>query len=294
MNKVYCVNCGAGIDEKSEICPKCGKKANPSQQGFFRQFLINHTKDELKNKASDKIYDVLKNWLLSHLYGSILAISVIAVIIGSIASTAGNAGVTSVSERPEAVQSAMSGSTVTEVPVVTDSPVMEDTEIQEETNRLSSEDEAALKLQAERYETGVMSGDFDDNTGNMIYSQKDNSDYYFSQDGVHDSISAVANVVNALNNFNYDGDYSTSYGLRLKAIEPGIESDTGRQLSAQGYTVAEVEMELTARYTTEDVDIEDDELDTSNWTNITDPVLLRYVWVKDNGTWKIAEDRIIS
>ena len=75
----FCINCGAEITGQtaSRVCPACGKDPDPEEH-LFREFLLEHTKSKLKSDIDSKLFDIIKNWLLSHLYGIVLSIAVIA------------------------------------------------------------------------------------------------------------------------------------------------------------------------------------------------------------------------
>ena len=106
MGRMFCVHCGAEIIENTVNCPDCGREHDPKER-LFREFLIRHTKDELKGKASDRLFSILKNWLLSHLYGTVLTVSVVAVLTN--AAAAGLPDYEIVSGRPEILSSAPVG-----------------------------------------------------------------------------------------------------------------------------------------------------------------------------------------
>ncbi|MBR2802491.1 MAG: hypothetical protein IKE21_07940 [Erysipelotrichaceae bacterium] len=70
--KHYCIFCGSPLTEGSDVCPSCRKQI-PAKEDLFKEFLYRNTKDELKGKADDALFAVVKNWLLSHLYGLIVS-----------------------------------------------------------------------------------------------------------------------------------------------------------------------------------------------------------------------------
>ena len=74
--KAYCVFCGTINDNTLEKCIKCKKELHPKNH-LFRDFLYSHIKDELKDKLEDNIFSYLKNYIISHLYGIVMTVSVI-------------------------------------------------------------------------------------------------------------------------------------------------------------------------------------------------------------------------
>lgn len=91
--KIFCIHCGTCNDIKNDICPKCGKKLN-EEENLFKDFLTDHIKDDIKGKLQDSVYDTVKGWLLSHLYGCLVTVSLIAVI---------GTGISAVASRPKKI-----------------------------------------------------------------------------------------------------------------------------------------------------------------------------------------------
>ncbi len=84
-DSIYCVYCGTENDVKIEKCKKCNKTLHPKNQ-LFKEFLYNHIRSDLKGKLTDSIFSYLKNFIISHLYGTLMTIAVVftaAAIIGS-------------------------------------------------------------------------------------------------------------------------------------------------------------------------------------------------------------------
>lgn len=77
-NQNYCVRCGGELPSDATKCPHCGKTL-PAKDRLFRRFLIDHTKDQLKGKLEDSLFEAIKNYLLSHLFGMLVGLLVIAV-----------------------------------------------------------------------------------------------------------------------------------------------------------------------------------------------------------------------
>lgn len=77
-NKIYCVWCGAEVSKADKECASCSKKLPPKDK-LFLGFLIDHTKESIKGNIEDKVFETLKNFLLSHLFGAVVALSIIVV-----------------------------------------------------------------------------------------------------------------------------------------------------------------------------------------------------------------------
>lgn len=78
-NKRYCIFCGAENDADADVCCACGKTMHPKDH-LLKDYLYRKTKDSLKGKAEDSFLSVLKNWILSHLYGLVVTVSLITVL----------------------------------------------------------------------------------------------------------------------------------------------------------------------------------------------------------------------
>ncbi len=86
-NQKYCIWCGKASEGAEDKCTGCGKIIDP-KENLFLDFLKDHTKDKLKGNIEDKIYETIKNFLLSHLYSVIVGVSVL--VVGSVAVFGGN------------------------------------------------------------------------------------------------------------------------------------------------------------------------------------------------------------
>lgn len=75
---VYCVHCGTKTTADATACPQCKKKL-PAKSRLLLQFLIDHTKDKIKGDIEDSVFETIKNFLLSHLYGLVVGLSLIVV-----------------------------------------------------------------------------------------------------------------------------------------------------------------------------------------------------------------------
>ncbi len=85
--KRYCIFCGTPLAENSDICPSCKKKL-PVKEELFKEYLYRNTKDKLKGKADDALFAVVKNWLLSHLYGVVVSLMIIGLAVNAAAAPA--------------------------------------------------------------------------------------------------------------------------------------------------------------------------------------------------------------
>ena len=79
---IYCVFCGDKNDSKDKKCKNCHKKLNPKNH-LYKDYVIDHLKDDLKENAEDSILGFIEAWIISHLYGiaTVLAIAITAALI---------------------------------------------------------------------------------------------------------------------------------------------------------------------------------------------------------------------
>ena len=78
-NKKYCIYCGSENDSTSKTCCHCDKELNPTEN-LLKEYLLNRTKDKLKGNIEDNLYNTIKNFLLSHLYGSLITVSIVSYV----------------------------------------------------------------------------------------------------------------------------------------------------------------------------------------------------------------------
>ena len=73
---IYCVFYGAENNNKNEKCIKCKKDLHPKNH-LFKDYLYDHIKDNLKDKVTDNVFSYIKNYIISHLYGTVMFVSVV-------------------------------------------------------------------------------------------------------------------------------------------------------------------------------------------------------------------------
>ncbi len=75
----YCIYCGAPLSGDSAKCPKCGKMQE-DKENLFKEYLWRNTKEKIRGDIDDTLFEIVKNWLISHLYGVILLLTVIGTV----------------------------------------------------------------------------------------------------------------------------------------------------------------------------------------------------------------------
>jgi len=96
----YCVWCGSAYTGQAKYCPHCGKNPDPAEHQLS-DWLYSHTKDKLKGDIEGSLYEKLKNWLLSHLYGMVLSVTLVATTVTAVAGGTGH--IKQVSRPPQAL-----------------------------------------------------------------------------------------------------------------------------------------------------------------------------------------------
>ena len=75
----FCTYCGADMPLDSDKCPKCGE-VQQEKENLLKDYLWEHTKDKIKGDIDDSLFEIIKNWLFSHLYGVILLLTVVGTL----------------------------------------------------------------------------------------------------------------------------------------------------------------------------------------------------------------------
>lgn len=81
--KKYCIYCGTEHAIEETVCRKCAKKLDP-EENLLKDYLIAKTKDKLKGTVEDNLFELIKNYLLSHLYGVVVSVSVVFLATTSV------------------------------------------------------------------------------------------------------------------------------------------------------------------------------------------------------------------
>ncbi len=80
----YCTNCGSVNKKSSVICLECGKKIAVRHRPFW-DYVKKHTKSSVEGKIKGDIFELIKDFLFQHLYGTIVTFSVVATATAAVA-----------------------------------------------------------------------------------------------------------------------------------------------------------------------------------------------------------------
>lgn len=82
--KQYCTSCGA-INKKSAVfCAECEEKIVVRHRPFI-DFLKKHIKDSAEGATTERVYTLIRKFILEHLYGTVLTVSVVATATVAVA-----------------------------------------------------------------------------------------------------------------------------------------------------------------------------------------------------------------
>lgn len=73
----YCTRCGASNKKSAVECSECEKKIISKYRPFY-DFLKKHSKEETTDATVDTAFALIRRFLLSHVYGFVLTVSIIA------------------------------------------------------------------------------------------------------------------------------------------------------------------------------------------------------------------------
>ncbi|MBR3151266.1 MAG: hypothetical protein IKF46_04705 [Erysipelotrichaceae bacterium] len=260
--KRFCIFCGSPLSDSDKCCPVCRKEI-PIKENLFKEYLYRNTKESLKGKVDDTLFNIVKNWILSHLYGLVVSI----VLIGL-------AGINLVSPQLPSYITKMNSSSH---PAEVSSAQTEQTE--EEGSH--SGDASAVDEAVHRYTDSVFYFTVTDNGRKDVQISK-------YKDGPPPPPEAYY-IPKAYDNYPVSSYYfvDTSYhhietfgAGRMQMNEPTTE--IGKMLKADGFPTAE--LEVTNRYK--------DESGEDAPVVRTDRFL--FVLVKMDGEWYIAETKLIE
>lgn len=260
MEKRYCIYCGRQNTPETKTCVRCGKDMNP-KENLLADFLIKRTKDELKGSAEDSIYEIIKNFLLSHLYGVALTISFVsAVAVTASASTSDG--------HIQKVDSSYIDA------IVNGGYHQSQSQSQQVNQGYPTEDNSAIHTVMGSYEIEVFNETLIDSQGNPVTPDPDKYRLPASlgYGGQHQLNSTIPTYI----------PEADERGTKHRTeFDPALfQTDIAKRLAADGYEVGETRASAEFR------------------RNSDNAVVCSYeylvVAVKYNGTWLIAEDILLE
>ncbi len=276
----YCTYCGT-INKKSAVeCTECGKKIRGEYKPFY-DFLKKHTKEELSGSVTDTLFSCLKQFLLSHVYGVALSVTVIAAAASTV--YAAQPHVKKVTEMKR-IQTAL--------------PVQEEVQPQTPITADDLYDFYHLAGNYDAFTDGLRASEpywAQDvryyNSADEMYAE--NNIDGFSYGGVHEMIANpitmhMLDVDPAYEDSPYSHVYTDRYLDNASAVEgEACTTAIAKALLADGYRVAEcnyVLCEAEGEY----------DFETHTGSNVVKKLVYKFVYVEHEGEWYIVEDRLIE
>lgn len=287
----YCTHCGAANVMSAVECSECEKKIKTKYRPFY-DFLKKHTKDELTEKTTDTVLSYLYRFLLSHIYGVALSVTVVAATVSTTYAVAPH--IEKVTETKVAtVQTHAEPQTEEEAPIVEEKkeyPPLSSDDLDVFDDLTSTADAFAdMKRQSESYwyaPTQISSV-------SQLYAENNIADYGFSGEHQLNSNPIDIHMLDVYDEYidNYSSFWSDRY-IDFSSAVTGEDctTDMAKQLMDAGYTVAECNYVLAEGYE----DGSEYNFDTHTGGTVGSKLVYRFVFVKDDDEWYIAEDRLIE
>ena len=270
---MYCTTCGAANKKSAVYCEECKKKIF-SKHSPFADFLKKRIKDKFTSEVTESVFSLIRKFILSHLYGVVLTVSVIAT---------GTAVMTD---------------TVSFIKPDTTTPVIssEATDTQEEnytdfeTDAIYASNDILITycdhVYAKKYSYDGVTLDPATEPLSSIYAEYNVPGYNFP--GVHEMMTKSI-PLGIYDDPDPDGGPVTeNMGVRENSyvFNEDVETDIGKDLYEKGFDVMELIYDYA--YFGRDVGVEAppdtaDELET-----------YRLVFVRQDDNWYLAEDRLIK
>ncbi len=271
----YCTTCGAANKRSAVICSECKKKIM-LKHSPFTDFIKKRIKDKFATDITESIFSLIKKFLLSHLYGVVLTVSVIAT------------GTAVMTDTVSIINPGFSTSVTPSE--VTDTQNEEDyTDF--ETNAIYASNDILITycdhIYAKKYSYDGVTLDPATEPLSSIYAEYNVPGYNFP--GVHEMMTKSI-PLGIYDDPDPDGGPTTeNMGVRTNSFvfNEDVETDLGKDLYEKGFDVMELIYDYA--YFGRDVGIDAppdtaDELET-----------YRLVFVRSNDdNWYLAEDRLIK
>lgn len=280
----YCNHCG-GANKKSAVqCAECEKKIHTEYRPFY-DFLKKHTKEELTDAVTDTIFSYIKNFLLSHIYGTVLSVTIVATTMSAVYGAAPH--IEKITETKTSVTQTTLGQQEEEE-VQTAQPLTEDDLY--DLSHLATNYDAFVDLRRSSEGYWDQSVSYYGSASEMY---AENNIDGFNYGGVHEMISNpipmhMLDVDPNFVDYEYSHIYSDRYSDESSAVTgEACTSAVAKALLNDGYRVAEcnyVLSESEGEYS----------YDTHTGAHIVKKLVYKIVYVEHDGEWYIVEDRLIE
>lgn len=78
-DNIFCGECGRPNKKSAHICKHCSKEIKRRHYPY-KDFLKNHLDSEIKDRVTDSVFNLMRRFVFTHFYGTVLTISVVAAV----------------------------------------------------------------------------------------------------------------------------------------------------------------------------------------------------------------------
>lgn len=292
MNEIkYCTHCGSANKVSAVNCCECERKIRNSYTPFY-DFLKKHTKDDVSGKITDTLFSCLKKFLMSHIYGMVLSVTIVAAAVSAVY------GAEPYIERISEVDNTAANNIVVDEidKVVEEEPTPQakplgDDDLYSFEHLSSNYDSFVDELRtSEPYWESIQA---DYGSASEMYAE--NNIEGFSYGGVHEMIGNPISMTDFYDDSRLDELASVYYAsdrfLESSTAVTGENCTTeiAKRLFADGYRVAECNYVLIEYAGESDYDFS-----SHSGNGFTEKVVYKIVYVEHEGKWYIADDRLLE
>ena len=275
----YCMHCGAANKKSAVECKECEKKIVSKHRPFY-DFLKKHTKEEATGTAVDTVFGIVRRFLLSHVYGIVLSVTIVAAGIATVYADA--------SYIKEVTKPAVQKVQDKTVELAKPDPGLHDMEFTGDDEYYllylmsNYDDHADDKRTSERYwdEEHVYVKD-----PKEIFAQYQVPGYDFG--GVHELIENPVNIDDDVPNGGGTLNGARYVDNTSILVNENCTTDIAKKIYDAGYRVCE------ANYVLRIVDRNNYNYDTEIGT-VYKELVYRVVFLGDGKKWYIADDKLIK
>ena len=288
----YCMHCGSVNKASATVCCECEKKIRNSYRPFY-DFLKKHTKDDISGKVTDTLFSCLKRFLMSHIYGMVLSVTIVAAAVSTVYSAQPYVERIDQADSPVVVDSVA----VNEVnEVAQEEPALE-------TKPLSNDDLYRFEHLTSNYDSFVdalrSSEPYWDTAqaeyGSASEMYAENNITGFSYGGIHEMMENPISMPDFYNDSRLDELSSVYYASdRYSDSATAVSgekctSEVAKRLLSDGYRVAECNYVLIEYAGETDYDF-----NSHSGKGFMEKLVYKLVYVEHEGNWYIADDRLVE
>ncbi len=285
----YCTHCGSANKASAVICCECERKIRNSYRPFY-DFLKKHTKDDVSGKITDTLFSCLKKFLMSHIYGMVLSVTIVAAAVSTVYSVEPHIERISEVNDNVVIDNVVVDDVVQEEPAPVIKPLSDD-DLYSFEHLTSNYDSFVDTLRSSEPYWDTVESEY--GSASEIYAE--NNIAGFSYGGVHEMIENPISMPDFYSDSRLDELPSVYYASdRYSDTATAVTgerctTEIAKKLLADGYRVAECNYVLIEYAGETDYDF------TSHSGNgFMEKLVYKVVYVEHEGNWYIADDRLIE